>query len=177
MQELSLNVLDIAQNSVAANAGLVKIAMQFEKGGTYMTLSIEDNGKGMSEEMLKKVTDPFCTSRTTRKVGLGIPFLKQAAEMAGGTFKISSTEGVGTLVQAGFDLTNIDCMPIGDMASTITGLIQCSPHIDFVYSILGKGEAFELDTRQLRQILGDVSLDTPEVAVFIRSYIEENSPQ
>jgi len=158
MQELSMNVLDVAENSVAAGATLVAITLSIDTAAKRMTLTITDNGKGMPPEMAARVTDPFCTTRKTRKVGLGLPFLKMAAEMTGGALSIESTVGKGTCVTAWFTLGHIDLAPLGDMSATVAGLIQCSPDIDFVYTVQADGEQFAADTRELRAVLDGVPL-------------------
>ena len=175
MQELSLNVLDVAQNSVSAGATLIQIEVDIDTARKRMTISIEDNGRGMDDETQKRVCDPFYTTRTTRKVGLGLPFFKLAAEQAGGGLTIRSALGKGTRVEAVFRLGHIDLAPLGDMASTVANLIQCDPDIDFLYTIRADGEAFCLDTRQLREMLGEVSLAEAQIALFIQEYIRENS--
>ena len=116
-----MNVLDVAENSVAAGATLVAITLSIDTAAKRMTLTITDNGKGMPPEMAARVTDPFCTTRKTRKVGLGLPFLKMAAEMTGGALSIESTVGKGTCVTAWFTLGHIDLAPLGDMSATVGG--------------------------------------------------------
>ena len=175
MQELSMNVLDVAENSVAAGATLVAITLSIDTAAKRMTLAITDNGKGMPPEMAARVTDPFCTTRKTRKVGLGLPFLKMAAEMTGGALSIESTVGKGTCVTAWFTLGHIDLAPLGDMSATVAGLIQCSPDIDFVYTVRAAGGEFCADTREMRAVLGGVPLSEPSVAQWIREFIEENT--
>lgn len=175
MQELSMNVLDVAENSVAAGATLITIALTIDSAAMCQTLCIADNGKGMTQDMVQKVTDPFCTSRTTRKVGLGLPFLKMAAEMTGGTMQIDSTLGVGTTVTAQFTLGHIDLMPLGDMAASVAGLIQCNPDIDFVYTVTADGEEACVDTRELRAVLDGVPFSVPEIALWVQEFIRENT--
>ena len=170
-----MNVLDVAENSVAAGASLTQITLDINTAIKRLTLTIADNGKGMPPEMVARVTDPFCTSRTTRKVGLGLPFLKMAAEMTGGTLSVASTVGVGTQVCATFVLGHIDLMPLGDMAATVAGLMQCNPEVDFVYTATADGESFTADTRELRAVLDGVSLAEPGVALWIREYLAENT--
>ena len=133
MQELSLNILDIAQNSIVANATLIEIGVEVDEKD-FLTITIRDNGKGMDEESVKNVINPFFTSRTTRKVGLGVPFFKQAAEDTGGSFHIESQVGVGTTIKAVFDTTNIDYTPLGEVWDTVAILIQMNETIDFVTS-------------------------------------------
>lgn len=173
-----MNVLDIAQNSVAAGAQLTQITLTIQTQSKKLTLTVADNGKGMSPEMLATVTDPFTTSRTTRKVGLGLPLLKMAAEMTSGSMHITSTEGQGTTVQATFTLGHIDLMPLGDMSGTIVSLVQCNPEKDFVYTAAADGDSFTADTREMRKILGgEVSFAEPAVALWLREYLEENTKE
>ena len=139
-----------------------------------LTVIIKDNGCGMNEEQLSSVTDPFFTSRTTRKVGLGIPFFKYAAESTGGSFSILSKQGVGTEVTAVFILSHIDRMPLGDISATIHTLIVYHPETDFLYHYRYKDHEFSLDTREFRNILGDIPFDTPEVSSYILEYLQEN---
>ena len=174
MQELSLNVLDIAQNSIKAGASLIDITLLFDDGGETFKLSVKDNGCGMSKETAQRIVDPFFTTRTTRKVGLGVPFLKMAAEMTGGSLVIESEPGVGTDISAVFSQKHIDMMPIGDMASTMSALMQMNPEIDFIYSVKRGEDGFTVDSREIKSILEDVPISTPSVAVFLREFIEEN---
>ncbi len=177
MPEISLNILDIAQNSISAKASLIKISVLVSKIRDTLTVLIEDNGCGMTVEQVNKVTDPFYTTRKTRKVGLGIPFFKLAAESTGGSFSITSSVGVGTTVKAVFGFSHIDRMPLGDISSTIHTLIRYNTHIDFVYQYQVEDRGFELDTREFKQILGDVALDSYEVSEYIKEYLNENKTE
>jgi anti-sigma regulatory factor (Ser/Thr protein kinase) len=177
MTEISLNILDIAENSTSAGADLVTITVTVDTEEDRLTAEIKDNGCGMTEEQAENVTDPFFTTRTTRKVGLGIPFFKYAAESTGGSFCIESIRGKGTTVTAVFTLSHIDRMPLGDMNSTIETLITCHPDTDFLYTYSYNGRSFQLDTRQFKEILGGIPLDTPEVAAYIREYLSENKTE
>lgn len=177
MRELSLNVLDIAQNSVAANATLVEIELKESTTTHDLFISVKDNGKGMSKEKLENVLDPFFTTRTTRKVGLGVPLFKFAAEMTGGEFKIDSEENVGTCVLAHFKTDHLDFTPIGDMTSTFISLITMNLNMDFVYKRSLDKKSFTVDTRQLKEILGDVPLNEPEITQWITDYVNENTKQ
>lgn len=171
---MSLNVLDIVMNSVKAGAKLVTIDIVQKQ---LLEIVIGDDGCGMEPEFLRRVIDPFTTTRTTRKVGMGIPLFKLAAEMAGGTFSIVSEVGVGTTVRATFDPENIDCPPIGDMAGTMTTLLSGYPDIDFVYHRAVGENAFTVDTRQIRDIMGDIPLSSFEVTSFVREMINENETE
>ena len=181
MKELSLNILDITENSVKAGASLTSILIDEED--RTLRLVIEDNGSGMSEEILKGVTDPFYTTRTTRKVGMGLPLLKLAAEQTGGFMTVESVSrekdpvNHGTKVEALFYQDNIDFTPLGDVTSTICTLIQGHPDTDFYFRhTIRKGEEdllVEMDTRQIREVLDGVPLNEYEVIQWIEGYIKE----
>ena len=176
MKELSLNILDVAKNSTAAGATRVEISLELAESG-ILTVSIIDNGCGMSEETLMGVTNPFYTTRTTRKVGMGLPLLKMAAEQTGGELRISSSKekgNSGTSLSATFDTKSIDCMPLGDIISTICILIAGSPEVDFLFTDKRQSGCVQLDTAQLREVLGgEISLAEPEIQMWIREYLEE----
>ena len=174
MKELSLNILDITENSVKAGASLTEISI-IESGDT-LTLTIKDDGCGMSDEILKTVEDPFYTTRTTRKVGLGIPLLKLAAEQTGGNVKIVSSTNShdhGTAVTALFFKNHLDFTPLGDVKETVVTLIQGHPDTDFLFTHQKENGEVRLDTRELREILEGVPLDTYDVIVWIREYLNE----
>ncbi len=174
MPELSLNILDIAQNSVAAGASLIEISIRINTPADKLEITVLDNGCGMTPEQAARVTDPFYTTRTTRRVGLGVPFLKMAAEMTGGNLRIDSTPGAGTAVTAVFGLSHIDRMPLGGIADTFCALAGPNPDRDFVLALTIDGRSFTADTRDFKKELEDVPLSDPEVLVFIRQYIEEH---
>lgn len=175
MTEISLNVLDIAQNSIKAKATLIEISVLIDTKADRMTIIIKDNGCGMSEEQVGKVIDPFFTTRTTRKVGLGVSFFKMAAEMTGGSFSITSRQGEGTTDIAEFVISSIDRMPLGDISGTIETLIVYNTDIDFLYKYKVDDEEFELSTAEMREMLDGIPLDTPEVKAYIREYLSENT--
>ena len=177
MRELSLNVLDIAQNSISANASLVEIELIESTENHDLLIGIYDNGKGMTPKQTESVLDPFFTTRTTRKVGMGIPLFKLAAEMTGGRLEIESEVGVGTKVRAYFKTDHLDFTPVGDMTSTMISLITMNLHIDFLYRRKIDEKEFTVDTRQLKEILGDVPLNEPSIAMWITQYINENTKQ
>lgn len=176
MKELSLNILDVAKNSVKAGATLITIALSTDEN-KILTLTIKDNGCGMSDDTLKNVTDPFYTTRTTRKVGMGLPLLKMAAEQTGGTLSISSSvekDCSGTTLVATFDTKSIDCMPLGDIVSTVCVLIAGSPTVDFEFSDVSPRGAVTLNTADLREVLGDeISLAEPEIQQWIEDNLTE----
>lgn len=177
MKELSLNILDIVENSTKAKAELVEIAIS--ETDELLIIRITDNGTGMTEQTLLSVTDPFYTTRTTRKVGMGIPLFRFAAEQTGGGLTITSThidsdkENHGTTVVATFNKKHIDFTPLGDVISTLTTLIQGHPNVDFLF-IHSYGErSVSLDTKEIRAVLEDVPLDTFEVLIWIKENLEE----
>ena len=177
MKELSLNILDITENSVKAGATLTEINISETEND--LVLTITDNGCGMTDDILDSVTNPFTTTRTTRKVGMGIPLLKLAAEQTGGEVVITSKheseypDSHGTVVRAAFHKNHIDFTPLGDVVATVTTLIQGHPDTDFLF-IHSKGEnVVRLDTRELRQMLEGVPLDTYEVIKWIEEYLKE----
>lgn len=172
-------MLDIVQNSVKAQASLIEIAVTECAKSDTLAIIVTDNGCGMTDETAQRALDPFYTTRTTRKVGLGLPLLKMAAQLTGGGVTITSQLGVGTTVRAVFGLSHIDRMPLGSMCETMTTLISCNPHIDFVYthtvrSAKESENTFVLDTRQFREVLGEVPLSSPEVMAFIKEYFAQN---
>ena len=175
MRELSLNILDIAQNSISAGASLITIEVSENTTDYTLLIGIYDNGKGMSEEQVKSVIDPFFTTRTTRKVGMGIPLFKMAAEQTGGSLEIKSELGVGTEVRAYFKTDSVDFTPLGDVASTIQMLITMNTDRDFVYKHIVNEKEFVCDTREIKTILGDVLLDTYEVSQWLKDFITENT--
>jgi len=177
MEELSLNVLDVAQNGITAGATLMRISVDADSGEDTLVIEIKDNGCGMSPEQVSSVEDPFFTTRTTRPVGLGVPLFKMAAEQSGGRFEIVSEQGAGTVVRAEFGLSHIDRMPLGDINSTICTLVTFNPDVNFVYEYKADGEGFTLDTREFRAILQGIPLDSPEVLAYIREYLEENTKE
>ena len=174
MPEISLTILDVAENSTRAGASLVQITVDVQPEADKLTVIITDDGCGMTPEQIRQVTDPFYTSRTTRKVGLGVPFFKFAAESTGGSFSIESEPGKGTMVTAVFTLNHIDRMPLGDMTATIHALIQGHPATDFLYVYRCGKKEFFLDTREMRAILGDVPLTAPEISSYLKDYLTEN---
>lgn len=173
MRDLSLHLMDIIQNSVAAGAGHIVISLQAEPETGNFIMMVEDNGSGMDGALLAIVTDPFTTTRTTRKTGLGIPLLKVAAERASGGLQITSFKGCGTIIKASFGILNIDRPPLGDIADTITGVILANPETDLKLVLQRDGEVFEMDTMEIKARLLEVSITEYEVLKWIREYVNE----
>ncbi len=178
MKELSLNILDITENSIKAGASLVEIGIV--ETGDIFTLTIRDDGCGMSDETLQAVTNPFYTTRTTRKVGMGIPLLKLACEQTDGSLEIvseTSADSHGTVVTAHFYKNHLDFTPLGDITATITTLIQGHPETDFLFTHKTDVGEVTLDTRELRAVLEEVPLDSYEVIKWIKENLNEQYRQ
>lgn len=177
MKELSLHILDIMHNSIAADADRVELTLIEDTQTDILSFTIADNGCGMPPEMVAAVIDPFTTSRKTRKVGLGIPLLKLAAENTGGGIRLTSKVGVGTEITAEFVYSHIDRQPLGDMAETMLGIITSYEDVNFVYSHTVDGREFKLETEEIKNILGGVSLKEPEVMLWLRDFLKENEKE
>ena len=173
MKDLSLHVLDLAENAVKAGAGSIAIDIVDDLPGDRLSITIQDDGCGMSPAMVERVQDPFVTSRTTRKVGLGIPLFKQGCLDTGGTFRLSSQQGVGTVISGTYVRSHLDRPPMGDMAGSILTLVLANPDMDLRYRHTVGEETFEFDTAEIRAQLEDVPLDTPEVQLWLMDYLSE----
>lgn len=173
MRELALHILDIAENSISAGASQIRITIDEQTKKDVLEILIEDDGRGMSEEMLVKITDPFITSRTTRKVGLGIPFFKAAAEACNGCFTIQSELGIGTRVKAVFRHSHIDRMPVGDIIGTFFTLLIGTPEVHWLFDYKMDDRQFIFDDEPIKQTLDGISLTEPAVMKYIRESLEE----
>ncbi|HET6515925.1 MAG TPA: ATP-binding protein [Thermodesulfovibrionales bacterium] len=172
MEDLSLHILDIAENSVTAGADLVEIRVEEDTANDRLTLEIRDNGRGMDEETVKMVTDPFFSTKTVRRVGLGLPLLKQSAEECDGCFSITSGQGKGTTITARFRNSHIDRKPLGNIAATLTVLIAGNERIDFVLEYKKNDYTYRLSTAEIREDLGEIPINRPAVLKAIREDIE-----
>lgn len=173
MKELSLHILDIGQNSVTAGASLIEILITEDTALDKLCILIRDDGCGMDAETVAKVTDPFYTTRTTRKVGLGIPMFKANAELCEGSFRLQSAPGAGTELEAAFRRSHIDRVPLGDMADTIMAMVMANPKGDLIYRHSLDQRVFQVDTREMRAALGEVPLDEVEVLLWVKGYVAE----
>ena len=173
MRELSLHLLDIAENSVAAGARNIVLRVREDLDSDRLLLSVQDDGKGMAAETAVKIVDPFVTSRTTRKVGLGLPLLKEAAEFCNGFLHIDSTLGKGTLIEVAFQHSHIDRMPLGDLASTIITLLISAPEIHWLFEYQVNQECFILDDAPIKQELDGIPLSDPLVLGYLREMINQ----
>jgi len=172
LRELALHLLDIAENSVSAQADTIHINVEENHTTDRLRMSVEDNGKGMSAEMVARVTDPFVTSRTTRKVGLGIPLLKAAAEACDGGLTIQSEIGKGTCVTVEFQHSHIDRMPMGNLAATILTLAVGSPEIHWIFTCTVNGQTFEFDNQPVKEALDGVPFSDPAILRYLREVLE-----
>ena len=171
MQDFSLHILDIAENSINAGASEIIIFIEENLGKNLLKITIEDNGKGIKKELLRKVRDPFYTTRTTRKVGLGLPLLEQAAQMSGGNLTIKSSEGKGTTITATFIYDHIDRKPLGDINQTLITLIGGHPEIDFVYYHKKNDKGLSFDTKDIKKELDGISINNVDILNFIKHKI------
>ena len=171
MRELADNIMDIAQNSISAGAALTEVHVKISHEADLITFTFKDDGCGMSEEMVQAVIEPFTTTRKTRKVGLGLPLLKQTAEMTGGAMDIQSTVGVGTVVTATFGLGHIDRPPMGDLAGAWFSLVVMNPEKDFLFTYDYDGQVFTFDTREVRAAVDPIPLNQMEISAWIKDCI------
>ena len=176
MRDISLHILDIAENSIRAEASLINIDIRINQAKDTLTVIIDDNGCGMSSEMVQRVKSPFATTRTTRNVGLGIPLFAAGCENTGGSLEIESQPGKGTRITAVYRNSHIDRPPLGDIAGTISALVVTSPDTDFVFTAQ-EDEVFEFDTREIKKTLGEVPITEPAVVKFIKDYLSEGTKQ
>ncbi|MEQ8202974.1 MAG: ATP-binding protein [Smithellaceae bacterium] len=173
MLELAQNILDIAENSIRAGAKLIGISVIEDSAENLLTIAISDDGCGMKGEEIKKALDPFYTTKDVRRVGLGLPLLRDAAQMSGGRLDLQSEAGKGTKVTATFRLDHIDRQPLGNITSTLVSLIATNCEVDFVYIHRQNDRQFKLDTRLIRNEIGDIPIYHPEIIKYIRDVIEE----
>jgi anti-sigma regulatory factor (Ser/Thr protein kinase) len=177
LRELSLHILDIAENGITAGADCIHIFVEEARSDDRLKIMIQDNGRGLPAEKLDKLTDPFVTTRTTRRVGLGLPLLAAAAQRCEGKLTVETEPGKGTEVVATFQYNHIDRAPLGDMASTITTLIMGNPDVDFVYTHIIDGSDFSLDTREIKKEMEDLSLSDPTVIHHLTESIRRSLRQ
>jgi anti-sigma regulatory factor (Ser/Thr protein kinase) len=173
LRELALHLLDIAENSISAHAKTIRIRVEENTLIDRLRIRVIDDGIGIDADRIARVIDPFVTSRTTRKVGLGIPLLKAAAEACNGSFSIQSEPGKGTQVEVEFQHSHIDRMPLGNLESTILTLMIGSPEVNWIFCYNNNGQEFVLDDAEIKETLAGVSLSEPSVLKFLREYLSE----
>lgn len=174
MNDLSMHILDIVQNSISAGATRVTLTVDEAPGADLLTIVIGDNGKGMTSEQVSRLSDPFFTSRTTRKVGMGIPLLMDSARQSGGDVRIESEPGKGTEVMAVFGYSNIDRPPLGDVANALMLLVSSNPALDFLFTYRYNGDEYLFDTVDVREILGDDALKDLTIIRNLEEMIKDN---
>ncbi len=172
MKDLSMHIMDIVQNSVRAEAANVTLSILIDE--QWLTISVKDDGTGMDQETLKKVSDPFYTSRTTRKVGMGIPLIMQNAELTDGSTTLESELGVGTTLTAKFGLHHIDRPPMGDIESTAAMMITGNDGVNLKFIVKKGADEFAISTNEVKEAMGDVDIRLPQVTSFLKQMIEEN---
>lgn len=177
MKELSLHILDIVQNSIKANASFVEVLINENTLENTFGITIRDNGCGMDEETVKNVTNPFFTTRTTRKVGLGIPLLHEAALRCNGYLKIDSKVGIGTTIYCSFERNNIDRAPLGDISSTIMTIINSLKNCEFKYIHSVDDKSFEFSTTNIKEVLGVSSINSPDILLWIKEFVDESTKE
>lgn len=173
MKDLSLHLLDILQNSISALCSKITVSVNADGERDILEMEVVDNGVGMDADLLEKVTDPFSTTRTTRRVGLGLPLLMDSASMAGGTLTINSRKNIGTAVKASFKITHIDRIPLGNLAETVVAIMIANPGIEFELCLANSESHFRLNSFEIKERLGEVPIASFEVAEWIREYINE----
>ncbi|GBE03344.1 MAG TPA: ATP-binding protein [Nitrospirae bacterium] len=171
MEDLSLHILDVVENCITADATRIEVKITEDTGENLLTVEMSDNGKGMSEELLENATDPFYTTRTTRKVGLGIPLLAQSAKESNGDISVKSKPGQGTSITATFQYDHIDRKPLGDIGQTIIILIMSNPEIDFLFEHKKNDKLYTLDTVEMKKDLDGIPINNPEVIKIIKNDI------
>ncbi|HEX2925613.1 MAG TPA: ATP-binding protein [Ruminiclostridium sp.] len=173
MRDLSLHILDIVQNSIAARASIINIHISIDSEREYLILSVYDNGSGMDSDYTVKAQDPFVTSRTTRKVGLGIPLLKESALKCNGNFNIISKKNKGTKIIAAFSINHIDRLPIGEIGETLVAAISANAHTTFILELNSEKGCFKLSTEEVAKNLEGVPINEYEVLKWLKGYIDE----
>ncbi|MFA7116713.1 MAG: ATP-binding protein [Bacteroidales bacterium] len=174
MNNLSMHILDIVQNSIRAEASNIELLVHEDIDNDRLIIKVSDNGKGMTPEQVKKLKDPFFTSRTTRRVGLGIPLLTQTAEQTGGSVVVTSELGKGTITKAVFSYSNIDRPPMGPLGNSVTLLATANPEINFTFIYKFKSLEYRFNNLQVSEILGEISINSPSIFKYINEMISEN---
>lgn len=168
-----MHMMDIVQNSIRANATKIEVEFLENNQDFTLTFSVRDNGSGMAPETVEKLENPFFTTRTTRRVGLGVPFLKMSSEQTGGWLKIQSELGAGTMIEAVYKTDNPDCLPLGDLGGYFVLLLIANPEIHFSFRYRIDENEFLLDTKELAE-QGITELSNNEMASAVKEYINEN---
>ncbi len=174
MNDLSLHIIDIIQNSLSAGASLIRVTVEESSVKDTLIIEIEDNGRGMTPEQVGRLSDPFFTSRTTRRVGMGIPLFKQSAQQSGGDLVVHSTPGVGTKLSASFVNSHLDRPPLGDVANSIILMVSANPEIDFFFRYIYNESEYIFDTVEVKEILEGLPLNDPSVIRMLTGMVDAN---
>jgi len=174
MNDLSMHILDIIQNSLSAGASLIELDVWEDVENNLLTITIKDDGKGMTPEQVAMVTDPFFTSRTTRKVGMGLPLYRQSAEQSGGTLKVASKAGAGTSVTATFGYDHIDRPPMGNLANAVVLLMSANPDHLFKFTYKYNDRVYSINTHEINEALDGMPIHDVQIIKMIQQIIEEN---
>lgn len=177
MEDLSLHILDIVENAIAAKAKKIGVSITEEPERDRLIIEIKDDGIGMDEEVSQKAIDPFFTTRSSRKVGLGLSFLNQAAQEAGGFLRIESELGKGTIVTATFQYHHIDRKPLGSMTETMTTLLIGNPQLDITYTHQKEGKSYVLNSQMIKERFKEPSLISPEIIQWLKKHLKEGLAQ
>ncbi|MDD2583968.1 MAG: ATP-binding protein [Bacteroidales bacterium] len=174
MNDLSLHIIDIIQNSLSAGASLIKLTIKEKSSENLLFIEIEDNGKGMSQQQISKLDDPFFTSRTTRRVGMGIPLFRDSARQSGGSLVVTSELGKGTKVTATFELNNIDCPPLGEIANSFVLMVSANPNVNFLFKYFVEESEYVFDTVEVNEVLDGLPINSPSVIRMLTEMIDAN---
>jgi len=174
MRELALHILDLVQNSIEAGATHVILEIVEDRHADTLTIRVTDNGRGMDEEARRRAVDPFVTTRTTRRVGLGLPLIDMSTKRCDGYLKIESEPGKGTVVEAVYRHSHLDRPPLGNIVETIKSLVIANPQLNFKYHHVVDGREFSLATAEIIEILGDMPLSNPDVILWLHDYLSDN---
>lgn len=173
MRELALHVLDLVQNSVEAGAGTITLEIVEDTTADRLVIRVTDNGRGMDQDMQRRVRDPFVTTRTTRRVGLGLPLIDMSTRHCGGYLRIQSEPGQGTVIEASYVHSHIDRPPLGNMVETIKSIMVANSDLDFCYSHTVNHRVFSLSLGEIREQLGGIPLTHPDVLVWVHEFLTE----
>lgn len=173
MPDIAMHLLDIVFNSIRAKAKNIMIYLLDSEAKDQIICRVEDDGSGMDETTVKNVQSPFFTTRTTRDVGLGVPLFKEGALQTGGSFKLESALGKGTLIEAVYTRSHLDCPALGDLAETFATLIQADASIEYIIDVVYDNKTFHLDTKEIKEILDGVPIDEPDIILWLKAYIKE----
>lgn len=171
MRDIALHILDLVQNAVEAGARRVELTVAEDTAADTLTVTVTDDGRGMDEDLLRRVRDPFVTTRTTRRTGLGIPLLDMTTRQAGGRLDITSRPGAGTTITAVFQLSHLDRPPLGPLEETVADIVVANPELDFTFRHCRDGRSYALSTREITAILGDIPLTHPQVLIWLHEYL------